>query len=184
LLMPREEALKLVKEHLPNKNLRKHVYAVEAVMRTLARKFSEDEETWGLAGLLHDLDYEDTKDTPDQHTFLTRDLLEKHDGINEEIIHAIQAHADFVERKSLMDKAIYCTDPTTGFLVACALMHPSKQLSAIDIEFIKRRFKEKRFAAGANRDQMAACSEIGLELDDFLMISRDAMVEISKELGL
>lgn len=184
MLMRRDEALELVKKHLPNKNLRKHVYAVEAIMRALAKRFGEDEESWGLAGLLHDLDYEETKDDLSAHTQQTCKLLAEHDGVSDEILQAIEAHVGFTERKSLMDKAIYCADPTSGFLVACALMHPEKKLAPLDIDFIMRRFKEKRFAAGADRDQIRQCSELGLELEEFLLISRDAMIGISGELGL
>ncbi len=183
-LMPREHAMHLVKESLPNKNLRKHVYAVEAVMRGLAEHLGEDPEVWGLAGLLHDLDYEKTQDDPDRHTYLTVEWLEQEDGVPGEVKHAIHAHADHAPRESLMDKAIYCADPTTGFLVACALMHPSKKLAQLDPGFIKRRFDEKRFAAGASREQMAACSEIGLELDDFLMMANASMIGIARDLGL
>ncbi len=184
MLMQRERALELVKQHLPNKNLRKHVYAVEAVMRIMSEKFGEDAETWGLAGLLHDLDYEYTKDEPDKHTRMTEDMLSKFDGVPGEVIHTIHAHADHKDRVSTMDKAIYCADPTTGFIVACALMHPTKKIENLELKFLKKRFKEKRFAAGANRDQMAACSELGLELDDFLLMARDGMVRIAGELGL
>ncbi len=182
--MTREEANLLMKKHLSNKNLRKHVYAVEAVMRSLAQRFDGDEEAWGLAGLLHDLDYELTLEDPQRHSYLTVEWLRETGGIDEEVLHAILAHAGHVERQSVMDKAIYCADPTTGFLVACALMHPKKQLAALDVEFMLRRFKEKRFAAGADRDQIASCSELGLGLEEFLLLSRDAMIGISDTLGL
>ncbi len=184
MLMPRDHALELVKQNLPNKNLRKHVYAVEAVMRGLAEHLGEDGDTWALAGLLHDLDYEVTKDAPDKHTYLTVEWLEKEEGVPEEVKHAIHAHADHAPRENLMDKAIYCADPVTGFLVACALMHPAKKLALLDFGFMKRRFEEKRFAAGASREQMAACSELGMELEEFMMLANAAMIGISKELGL
>ncbi len=182
--MDRTEALNLVHEHIENINLRKHIYSVEAVMRKLAEHFNQDIETWGLAGLLHDLDYEETKNDPDNHTFLTIEWLRDKPGITEEINHAIQAHAGHVTRDSEMDKAIYCADPVTGFLVACALMHPSKKLENLDLKFMKKRFKEKRFAAGASRENMAACSELGLELDEFLLLARDGMIDIAGDLGL
>jgi predicted hydrolase (HD superfamily) len=183
-MISRERALELVHDKLENKNLRKHVYAVEAVMRALANREGADEDEWGLTGLLHDLDYEDTKNDFDKHTYITRDWLEAEGGVSDEMLHAIHAHAGHVSRDSAMDKAIYCADPTTGFLVACALMHPEKKLASLDVNFMLRRFKEKRFAAGADREQMAACSELGLELEQFLTLSRDAMVSISDELGL
>ena len=181
--MTREEAYELAKSRLKNRNLFKHVLAVEAVMRALARHFGEDEERWGLAGLLHDLDYEETKDDPERHTLVTAELLQNYD-VDEEIVHAIKAHNNRVPRESLMDKAIYAADPVTGLIVAAALMHPSKKLAGIDVPFILRRFKEKRFAAGANREQIRSCEEIGLSLEEFLEIALKAMQGISEDLGL
>ncbi len=183
-MISRERALELVHEKLENVNLRKHVYAVEAVMRALAKQQGADEEVWGLTGLLHDLDYEETKDDFPRHTYITRELLETEGGVSEEMLNAIHAHAGFVARNTPMEKAIYCGDPVTGFIVACALMHPEKKIAAMDVDFMLRRFKEKRFAAGADREQIKTCSELGLELDEFLALSRDAMASISGELGL
>lgn len=182
-MISREEAMELVEEHLSNKNLIKHVLAVEAIMRTLARRFDRDEELWGLAGLLHDLDYEKTGDTPEKHGRVTLDILEGTD-VPEEVKHAILAHAGQAERESLMDKAIYCSDPVTGLIVASALMHPTKSLSGMDTDFIGRRFKEKRFAAGADREAISTCSDLGIELQDFLQLSLNAMGGISQQLGL
>jgi putative nucleotidyltransferase with HDIG domain len=182
-LISREEGFTLVKRHLSKKNLIKHVLAVEAIMRVLAERFGEDVESWGLAGLIHDLDYEETESSPERHGHVTMDLISSLD-IPPDVRHAILAHADQVERISLMDKAIYCSDPVTGLIVASVLMHPSKRLAGMDADFVGKRFKEKRFAAGANRDAIAGCSELGLELHEFLEISLDAMRKISKDLGL
>ena len=181
--MERSEALALMHEHIKTVNLRKHVLAVEIVMRALARRFGEDEETWGLAGLLHDLDFDYTKEQPELHTAETLRLLQSYD-LAPDILHAIQAHAGHVPLESKMDKAIYCADPVTGFIIACALMHPSKKIGNVNVPRMKKRFKDKRFAAGANREQMASCSSLGLELGDFLELSQKAMQEISGELGL
>lgn len=181
--MTREEALELVQQHLKNKNLVKHVLAVEAIMRALAHHFHEDEAAWSLCGLLHDLDYDETKDKPDQHTLITEKILiEK--GIESQIIHAIKCHNHCAEPQSLMDKAIYAADPISGFIVAAALMHPDKKLAPLDVDFIKRRFGEKRFAAGANRKQMASCEAFGLTLDEFITISLKAMQGEHEVLGL
>jgi hypothetical protein len=180
--MDREEALNLMKENVSNKNLVKHMLAVEAVMRRLAKHFGEDEEKWALTGLLHDLDYDETYDKPEIHALKTAEMLE--DKVDEEIIHAIKAHADKSERKSLLDKALYAVDPTTGFLVACALMAPGKKLSSVDTGFALRRFKEKSFARGASREQMKSCKDLGLTLEKFMALSLEAMSEISSELGL
>ncbi|MBD3289836.1 HDIG domain-containing protein [candidate division KSB1 bacterium] len=181
--MDREEAYKLAKSRFKNKNLFKHVLAVEAVMRELAVHLKEDEDKWGLAGLLHDLDYEETVDDPDRHTLVTEQILEDFD-VDEEIITAIKCHNDKAPRESNFGKAIYAADPVTGLIVAAALMHPDKKLRSIDVPFILRRFKEKRFAMGANREQIKTCSEIGLDLDTFLDISLRAMQKIDRELGL
>lgn len=181
--MERSEALALVDEHIKTVNLRKHVLAVEVVMRALARRLGEDEQTWALAGLLHDLDFEYTKEQPDLHTKETLKLLQSY-SLSPDILHAIQAHAGHVPRETTMDKAIYCADPMTGFVVACALMHPSKSIASLDGPRMMKRFKEKRFAMGANREQMASCSSLGLELEEFLELSQKAMDEISGDLGL
>ncbi len=182
--MERDKLLKLVKKHNKNKNLVKHMIAVEYGMQYLAKYFGEDEEKWAMAGLLHDLDYEYTKDQFDKHGFKTIEIL-KEEGIeDEEILYAIKAHPGHVERKSLMDKCLYAVDPLTGLIVASVLMHPSKKLAGVDVFFIMRRFKERRFAAGANRDQIKSIEETGITLEEFIQIVLKAMQENHEELGL
>lgn len=181
--MTRQQAYDLVKPRFKNKNLFKHVLAVEAVMRGLAENFSESAEEWGLAGLLHDLDYEETVNNPDRHTLVTEVLLQDYD-VPTLVVHAIKCHNDKAPRTSLMDKAIYAADPVTGLIVAAALMHPDKKLKTLDLDFILRRFKEKRFAAGANRDQIRTCEELGLSLSQFIEIALTSMQRIDTELGL
>ena len=181
--MTRDEALTLISRHVSQKNLVKHMLAVEAVMRRLARFFDEDESAWAMAGLLHDLDYDETVQDFASHGYKTAAILESYD-IPEEIIQAIKSHPGHVARISLMDKALYAADPVTGLIVAAALMHPSKKLRNVDTAFIERRFGEKRFAAGANRDQIRTCEEMGLALADFIAMSLEAMQSIDSELGL
>lgn len=181
--MDRQQAYELARSKFTNKNLFKHVLAVEAVMRGLAEYFHEDQERWGLAGLLHDLDYEQTMNDPDRHTLITEELLQPFQ-LEPEIIEAIKCHNDKAPRTRLIGKAIYAADPVTGLIVAAALMHPAKKLKSIDVEFIMRRFKEKRFAAGANREQIQTCEELGLTLEEFLGIALKSMQGIDKELGL
>ncbi|MCP2521142.1 HDIG domain-containing protein, partial [SCandidatus Aminicenantes bacterium Aminicenantia_JdfR_composite] len=171
--MKREEALKLVNKYLKNKNLVKHCLAVEACMRKLAKRFDEDEEKWGLAGLIHDLDYEITQKSPELHTTETIKILEPY-NLGSDIIHAIQAHAGKVPCESKMDWAIFSADPLTGLIVAAALMHPSKKLKEVDLGFLKRRFKEKSFARGANREEIKKCVNLGIDLDEFMDISLKA----------
>lgn len=183
--MDRENALTELKKHVKNKNLLKHMYACEAVMQGLARHFGEDEEKWGLAGLLHDIDYEATKDSPEQHSIIGAEMLEGL-GLPEDIIYAVKVHNEVhgLPRNSLMDKALYATDTVTGLIVAGALIRPDKQIEPIDVDFLIKRFNEKSFARGASREQIAACSELGLSLEEFLGLSLDAMKKIKVELGL
>ncbi len=184
LPMKKDEALRLVYKYIKNKNLRKHVLAVGACMRKLAERMGGDPDLWELAGLLHDLDYEETKDKPEIHTKRTVEIL-KARGIEEKsLFDAILAHAGKKSIETPMERAIYSADPATGFIVACALMHPDKSLKSLDLGFLQRRFKEKRFAAGASREQMREIEKSGLSLDEFLTICLKAMQEISDDLGL
>ncbi|MDD5426762.1 MAG: HDIG domain-containing protein, partial [candidate division Zixibacteria bacterium] len=180
LKLTREPAYRMVVEKIGVNNLLKHILAVEAGMRRLAEYFREDIEYWGLVGLVHDLDYNETKNDEKRHTYLTAQWLEPYD-LPEEMLYAIHAHPGHVPCRTRLDWALYTVDPTTGFIVACALMHPDKKLAVIDADFMLRRFKEKRFAAGASRENMAACSYLGLELDRFLMLVHEGMMTISSE---
>lgn len=181
--MNRPEALDLLRSHLKNKNLVKHCLAVEACMRTLAGRLGHDPEPWGAAGLLHDLDYEVTEKSPDLHTTETVKILEAL-GISPDIIHAVKAHAGKAPCESPMDWAIYSVDPLTGLIIAAALMHPDKKLKSIDLDFVKRRYKEKSFARGARREEIEECRHLGLELDDFIALCLGAMQGIDADLGL
>ncbi len=181
--MDRDEALALLEEKVGNKNLRKHCLACEAIMRRLSGRFDGDVEAWGLCGLLHDIDYDEVGQDPERHALVGAEMLAEK-GLSEEIITAVKGHNDKAPRDSHMAKALYAIDPASGFIVACALIHKEKKLASLDVAFIKKRFKEKRFAANASREGMAACSELGLELDDFLGECLAAMQEASGPLGL
>lgn len=181
--MTRQEAVALVRENCTNKNLFKHMLATEAVMAGLAERLGEDVESWALAGLVHDLDYDETADDPGRHGLVSAAKLEELE-YPPDIVHAVKAHNEHVARETPMDRALYASDPVTGLVVAAALMHPSKKLAGLDVDFVLRRFNEKRFAAGADRDQIRACSELGLELEDFLGIAIESMQGISEDLGL
>jgi len=176
-MIDRATALPLMESKIKNMNLRKHILAVEAAMIRLAEYFGEDKNIWGLTGLLHDLDYDKTVKHPEKHTFVTEKWLTEY-NLPEEMIYAIRCHPGHAECKSKMDWALFTSDPATGFLVACALMHPSKKLVNVDADFILRRFKEKRFAAGASREAMLACSNLNLELGEFMLLVRDGMLSI------
>jgi len=181
--MEREEALELVKKHLKNINLIKHSLAVEACMKAMASRLNKDVEKWGLAGILHDLDYEITEKSPELHTTETVKIL-KEIGIEPDIINTIQAHAGKVPCQSEMEWAIFSIDPLTGLVIAATLMHPSKKLKEVDLGFVKRRYKEKSFARGARREDIEQVKNIGMDLDEFISICLEAMQGIDKELGL
>ncbi len=183
--MDRESALALVKSQVKNKNLIKHMLATEAVMSSLAGRFDQDESLWSLAGLLHDLDYDQTADQPEKHGLIGAQILEDK-GLPAELVQAVKAHNAALgeERKTLLDKALYAVDPVTGLLVAAALIHPQKKLSAVDVDFVLNRFKEKSFARGASREQIESCRELGLSLEEFINISLVAMQGIDRDLGL
>jgi len=181
--MDREEAERLMESRVHNLNLRKHMLAVEAVMRALARHFREDEEIWGLTGLLHDIDYDETQQDFSRHGQLGAGWLQEW-GFDERIVHAVKAHVGAEKIKSRLDRALYAVDPVTGLVVASALMHPSRGLKEVTLEFVLHRFREKRFAAGANREQIKTCENLDLELKEFIAISLQAMQEISDLLDL
>ncbi len=154
-------------------------------MRALARRLGEDEEEWGLTGLLHDIDVELTEGDMSSHSKLGADLA-KELGASEAMVHAIRCHneAHGVPRETRLDKALFCVDPLTGLITAAALVRPDKKLAGLGAKSVIKRFKEKSFAAGANREQISLCSEIGLELGEFIELGLTAMQEISSDLGL
>jgi len=183
--MIRKEALNSIKANVQNENSIKHMLATEAIMRSLARRFGEDEEEWGLTGLLHDIDMELTEGDMSKHGKLGADLA-KELGANEAMVHAILCHneAHGVPHETKLDKALFCVDPLTGLIVASALVRPDKKLAGMEAKSVKKKFKAKAFAAGANRDQISLCHEIGLELDEFIKLGLAAMKEIAADLGL
>lgn len=187
--MTRDEALQLLYNHLESPNLRRHCLAVEAVMRSLARFFKENEESWGIAGLLHDADYELTKDNSKDHTKKVIEWLSEYDT-GDDIKDAIIAHGwNFVEGapepKNKMQWSLYCCDELTGFIVAVALTRPSRELADVTVESIKKKWKEKSFAAGVDREQIENCeAQLNIPLDKFIEITLTAMQAIAPELGL
>jgi len=183
--MDRDQALQAVTDNVKNPNLIKHMLATESIMRAMAIKFHENAEEWGLAGLLHDIDIEILAGDMKDHGKLSAQMAQKI-GVNPDIAHAILCHnsALGVPCVSLMDKALLCADPLTGLITAGALIRPEKKLSAVQATSISKRFKEKSFAAGANREQIATCSTLGLTLDEFISLGLAAMQSISSDLGL
>ena len=183
--MDRKEVLESVQENIENANLRKHMLATEAVMRALARYLDEDEDEWGLTGLLHDIDIELTEDDINSHSKLGSDLAREM-GASEEMIHAILCHnaAHGIPCETKLDKALFCADPLTGLITAAALVREDKKLAGLETKSVLKRFKEKSFASGVNRDQIMVCRDLGLELEDFVSLGLKAMQDISDDIGL
>jgi len=182
--LERAEALALMQSKTPRINLQKHMLAVEAVMRAVARRFGEDEELFGLVGLLHDLDYEETINNPAEHGIRAAEELARR-GYPTQVVDAVRAHCPAnTTRTSLLDRALHAVDPLTGLIVAAALITPEKKLAAIDAQFVRNRMNEKGFARGANREQIKSCEEFGLPLMEFLDLGLRAMQAIADELGL
>ena len=188
-MITREKALEILHANMQNQNLRRHCYAVEAVMRALARKFGEDEEKWGLVGLVHDSDYEKTKENPDKHALLAVEWLKNAGETDPEIVSAILSHnfehTGKNEPKNKLEWSLYCCDELTGFIVAVALVMPDKKLSSVSVESVVKKFPQKAFAAAVKREQIKMCEEkLGISLEEFVKISLTAMQGISEELGL
>jgi putative nucleotidyltransferase with HDIG domain len=159
--------------------------ATEAIMRALARRLGGDEEEWGFAGLLHDIDVELTGGDMSIHSKLGADLAREM-GASEAVAHAILCHneAHGVPCVTKLDKALFCADPITGLITAAALVRPNKKLAGVEARSVGKRFKERSFAAGASREQIASCSNLGLTLDEFIELSLGAMKGIADDLGL
>jgi putative nucleotidyltransferase with HDIG domain len=183
--MERKYALLAVESNVEDANTVKHMLATEAVMKALAKRFGEDVDEWALAGLLHDIDVELTEDDPKSHSTLGADMA-RDLGAGNAVAKAILCHNAMhgIACETLMEKALHCCDPLTGLITASAMVRPDKKIAGLDINSLKRRYEEKRFAAGASREQIAFCSEVGLELDEFLSIGLKTMQKIADKLKL
>jgi len=180
--MDKNRALEIVKTKMNNDRMIKHLFAVAACMEALAERFNEDKEKWELAGLFHDIDYEETIDKPHEHGIKGAEYLESL-GVPPDILYAIKAHAGNAEPISNMDIALLASDAVSGLIVASALVN-KEGLRGVDTNFVLKRFKEKRFAAGANRESIKRCEEIGLKLDEFISICVKGMKNAADVLGL
>ena len=180
----REEVLGSIHTNVQDKNMIKHMLATEAIMRSLARRLGEDEDEWGITGLIHDIDMELVEGDMSSHSKLGADIAQEL-GASETMAHAILCHneAHGVPRETRLDKALFCADPLSGLITAAALVRPDK-LSGLTTKSVMKRFREKSFAAGVNREQVAQCQEIGLELEEFIGLGIKAMKGIASELGL
>lgn len=183
----RADAYELMTAHVKNENLRKHMYAVEAALRFYARKYGEDEELWGMTGLLHDADYEEYPDLR-EHTRVLAGWL-REDGYDERIIYAILAHNDLNQethpRNNLLSKALYACDEITGMVTATALVRPNKSVIGLEVSSVRKKMKTKGFAAGVNREDLVrGAAELGVDLDEHIAFVIEAMSSIADMLGL
>jgi putative nucleotidyltransferase with HDIG domain len=181
----REAAWQLLCAWVTNENLRKHCLAVEAAMRAHARRLGEDEEAYGIVGLLHDFDYE-KHPTPQEHVWVGARFL-RQQGWPEAWVRAIEGHASYtgVKRDTNMAKCLFAVDELTGFLVACTLVRPDRNIANLPVESVLKRMKEKAFARSVNRQEIVqGAEEIGMGLAEHVAFVRDAMASIGKELGL
>ena len=185
----REEALALVQEYTEGPGLRRHMASVEAAMRAYARKYDEDEDRWGIVGLLHDFDYEkwpNEAHSPNEEHPSTGVAILRERGVDEDILDAIMAHADYtgVEATTLMSKTLRAVDELTGLITACALVRPTR-LEGMKTKSVSKKMKDKAFAAGLDRDEMRrCCEELGEEMPEHIAFVIAAMQEIAGDLGL
>jgi len=185
-MISKKKATQIMHDNIGSGNLRKHHYGVAAAMAALADHLGGDREVWQIVGLLHDADYEETRDEPERHTLVIGEQLEE-EGVRKEIIRAIQAHNHeytAVEPESTMEWALISCDDLVGLIVAVALVHPTK-LAGVSVESVIKKFNSSSFASGADRDKIRKCEhELGLPLERFVSIVLEAMKAESDRLGL
>jgi predicted hydrolase (HD superfamily) len=184
--MTRDDAIELLNEYIKNEKMLSHCYASEAVMRALARRLVRDEEKWGLAGLLHDLDVEIVNADLNVHGKETERILNEK-GIEAEIVEAIVMHNEVLtgrQRHTEFQHALAAGETVTGLIIATALVYPDKKIASVKPKSITKRMKEKAFAASVNRDNIMECEKIGIPLNEFVEICVNAMKDISDQLGL
>ena len=186
MLIPRAEALELLKVHIQNERMIAHSLSSEAVMRAVALRLGENEEKWGLAGLLHDIDVEITQANPHTHALVGAEMLNKL-GIDADIVDAIRMHnedATGLERSTLFQHALAAGETITGLITATAMVYPDRKVASVKSKSVTKRMKEKAFAASVKRESILECEKIGLSLDEFAALSIAAMAAIADEIGL
>jgi len=184
--MTKDEGLQLVRDHIKNENLVKHMIAAGAIMRSLARKFGEDQDEWELAGLLHDIDWEETQERPEEHSKYCQDYL-KHANVPDDVCRAVLVHNHMhgIEPETLLEKALYTAEELTGLITACALVVSSKKLADVKVKSILKKFKQPAFAAGVNRELIYKSEDmLKMSLEELTELELAAMQEIAEELGL
>jgi len=184
--MDRKEALKVLHQYVKNEKMIIHSLESEAVMRALALRLGRDAEKWALTGLLHDIDVEVTNADPKLHALKAEELLSAYD-VDAEMLDAIRMHneeATGLDRTTEFQHALAAGETITGLIHACTLVYPDKKIEAVKYKSIKKRMKEKAFAASVSRENIMECEKIGLTLDEFIQLSVDAMKDIADEIGL
>ncbi len=182
----RDLAVITLRKHISNEKTIVHCLASEAVMRAMAGRLEEDPDRWGLTGLLHDIDVEVTNADPKVHALKAEELLSEF-NLDEDMIDAIRMHNDEatgISRSTKFQHALAAGETITGLIYATALVYPDKKIASVKYKSVRKRMKEKAFAASVNRDHILECEKIGIPLDEFIRISVDAMREISDEIGL
>ncbi|MGM0641640.1 MAG: HD domain-containing protein [Thermotogota bacterium] len=180
--MNKNEAIKELEHNLKENNLRKHCYAVGAIMRELALKMGKDPDEWEIAGIIHDLDYEMTKDEVEQHAKKTVEMLG--DRVDQDIKDAILAHNDQKHLEKDIEIALYAADQISGLITASVLVRPGKDIDTLKVKSLKKKFKDKSFAAGADREKIKVIEKLGFELNDFFQIAINGMRKEKELLGL
>ncbi len=184
--MERRKALELLKEHVKDEKMLIHCYASEAVLKALARRLGKDEEKWGLAGLLHDIDVEITNADPKKHALEAKSILEEQ-NVDPDIIDAITMHNEVAtgkERSTTFQHALAAGETITGLVYATTLVYPDRKIASVKPKSVVKRMKEKNFAASVNRGHILECEKIGIPVHEFAELSVNAMKEISDEIGL
>jgi len=184
-VLARNEALALVKKHISKGNVIYHMLSVEAIMGATANYLGENEEEWKMAGLLHDVDYEETEKTPEKHGLVAEEILKG--LVSDEVTRAIKSHNSKntnVMPQTKMEKSLIACDSISGLLVACALVMPSKKLADVKVETVAKKFKDKDFARGAERERILTCEDLGIPRDQFFELALSSLKEISSEISL
>ncbi|HJW74331.1 MAG TPA: HDIG domain-containing protein [Thermoleophilia bacterium] len=185
MTLTREAVVALVQERVANENLRRHMLATESIMRAVAERLGEDVEAWGLAGLGHDLDSEQTEDDFTRHGREAADLLAAA-GASDDVVHAVAAHnpATGEQAQRPIDVALIASDQLGGLVTAAALVRPDKELEGVQVKSLRKRFREGAFARGVDRASIQRCEELGIPLDDFFALGLAAMQGIAPDLGM
>jgi uncharacterized protein len=184
-MIDRAELIAILQERVANEHLRRHMIATEAIMRGVALRLDEDPEVWGLAGLGHDLDSEQTEGDFARHGMEAAEVL-RGMGLPDDAVHAVAAHnaATGVAAETRFDVALLASDQLSGLITAAALVRPDKDLAGVKLKSVRKRYREGAFARGVDRESIARCADLGLELDEFMAIGLEAMQGVAADLGL